>query len=58
MRVSFTVGLVSGLYKWLFYLATGVKLGNGLDSKLKSCHNVQVFKKCVKEQYLQTYDLN
>ena len=23
-----------------------------------SCHNVQVFKKCVKEQYLQTYDLN
>ena len=58
MRVSFTVGLVSGLYKWLFYLATGVKLWNGLDSKLKSCHNVQVFKKCVKEQYLQTYDLN
>ena len=36
----------------------GVKLWNGLDSKLKSCHNVQVFKKCVKEQYLQTYDLN
>ena len=30
----------------------GVKLWNGLDSKLKSCHNVQVFKKCVKEQYL------
>ena len=36
----------------------GVKLWNGLDSKLKSCHNVQVFKKCVKEQYLQTYYLN
>ena len=36
----------------------GVKLWNGLDSKLKSCHSVQVFKKCVKEQYLQTYDLN
>ena len=36
----------------------GVKLWNGLDSKLKSCHNVQVCKKCVKEQYLQTYGLN
>ena len=36
----------------------GVKLWNGLDSKLKSCRNVQVFKKFVKEQYLQTYDSN
>ena len=32
----------------------GVKLWNGIDSKLKSCHNVEVFKKCVNEQYLQT----
>ena len=32
--------------------------GHGLDGKSKSFHNVQVFKKCVKEQYLQTYDLN
>ena len=28
----------------------GVKLWNGLEIKLKSCRNVQVFKKCFKEK--------
>ena len=28
----------------------GVKLGNGLESKLESCRNVRVFKTCFKEK--------
>ncbi len=43
------------------YLANcGVKLWNGLESELKSCHNVQVqvFKTCFIEKCVHTYDLN
>ena len=36
----------------------GVTLWNGLESKLKSCRNVQVFKTCFKEKCVHTYDLN
>ena len=35
----------------------GVKLWNGLESKLKSC-NVQVFNTCFKEKCVHTYDLD
>ena len=36
----------------------GVKLWNGLEINLKSCRNVQVFKKCFsfKEKCVHTYD--
>ena len=34
----------------------GVKLWNGLEINIKSCRNVQVFKKCFKEKCVHTYD--
>ena len=34
----------------------GVKLWKGLEINLKSCRNVQVFKKCFKEKCVHTYD--
>ena len=34
----------------------GVKLWNGLEINLKSCRNVQEFKKCFKEKCVRTYD--
>ena len=33
----------------------GVKLWNGIESELKSCRNVQVFRTCFEEKCVHTY---